>query len=139
MLTRLRMQHQMHHRIPDVMRTVQREAQSILDEYQPGHTEAFYEDQLGARLYNLWIPHLRQVHCFTTRGAHQSLVGVLDMEIAHNTILELKVGPKVYDKHLAQLRKYVQCKLEAGMQLENAAVVCFCDDGQVEIVNYKLQ
>ena len=120
------------------MKIVQREAQAILDEFQPGHTEAFYEDQLGARLYNLWIPHLRQVHCFTTRDTHQSLVGILDMEIAHNTILELKIGPKVYPKHLAQLRKYVQCRIEAGMKVENAAVVCFCDGGHVEIVSYKL-
>jgi hypothetical protein len=55
------------------------------------------------------------------------------MEIAHNTIIELKVAPKITAGDEAQLMKYVRAKHGCGMKLEHAAVVCFRDDGEVEI------
>lgn len=60
------------------------------------------------------------------------------MEIAHNTILELKVSPRVTAADEAQLMKYVRAKQACGMKLEHAAVVCFRDDGNVEILEVKL-
>ena len=62
----------------------------------------------------------------------------LDMEIAHNTILELKVAPRVTAADKAQLMKYVRAKQACGMRLEHAAVVCFRDDGYVEIQEMEL-
>ena len=61
------------------------------------------------------------------------LVGRLDMEIAQSTILELKVAPRITPADRAQLMKYVRVKKACGMKLEHAAVVCFREDGAVEI------
>jgi PD-(D/E)XK nuclease superfamily len=60
-------------------------------------------------------------------------VGRLDMEIAQSTILELKVAPRITPADRAQLMKYVRAKRACGMRLEHAAVVCFREDGTVEI------
>jgi len=55
------------------------------------------------------------------------------MEIAQSVILELKVAPRVTPGDRAQLMKYVRAKRACGMRLAHAAVVCFRDDGAVEI------
>jgi hypothetical protein len=60
------------------------------------------------------------------------------MEIAHNTIIELKVAPRVTAADHAQLMKYVRAKRSCGMKLEHAAVVCFRDDGDVEIMEARM-
>ncbi len=66
-------------------------------------------------------------------GTTQVLVGRLDMEIAHSTILELKVAPRVTPADRAQLMKYVRAKTACGMRVEHAAVVCFREDETVEV------
>jgi len=60
------------------------------------------------------------------------------MEIAHNTILELKVGASVKQQDITQLMKYVNAKRACGMRLKHAAVVCFRADHTVEIVEVHL-
>jgi len=60
------------------------------------------------------------------------------MEVAHNTILELKVGVKVRTQDVNQLRKYVDAKQACGMRVKNAAVICFTTSGKTEIVLIKM-
>jgi hypothetical protein len=55
------------------------------------------------------------------------------MEIAHNTILELKSAAGLAACDESQLMKYVRDKQICGMHVEHAAVVCFRYDGVVEI------
>jgi len=101
-------------------------------------TECFYEKMLACYLYERGIPYMTQVDCFVQQGTTQVHVGRLDMEIAQSVILELKVAPRVTPGDRAQLMKYVRAKRACGMRLERAAVVCFRDDGAVEICEVPL-
>ena len=56
------------------------------------------------------------------------------MEVAHNTILELKVGACVRQQDVNQLMKYVNAKRACGLTVKHAGVVCFRQDHSVEIV-----
>lgn len=82
--------------------------------------------------------HGSQVDCFTTYESTQVHVGRLDMEIAHNTLLELKAGAKIMPGDENQLRKYVRCKQASGMYLENACVLCFRNDHTIEILKLSI-
>jgi GxxExxY protein len=110
--------------------------EDIIRDHPTGHTECFYEKLLSQYLYEQCIPFLTQVDCFIQRGNTQVLVGRIDMEVAHSTILELKVGVRVRQADIDQLMKYVRAKQACGMTLRNAAVICFRTDNHVEIVNF---
>jgi GxxExxY protein len=127
-----------HHLYGDIMHVVRVACKEIMETHRSRQTECFYEKMLACHLYERGIPYMTQVDCFVQRGTTQILVGRLDMEIAHNTIIELKVAPKVTAADQAQLMKYVRAKLACGMKLEHAAVVCFRDDGAVEIMEARL-
>ena len=124
---------QRHHMHGDIMHVVRLACREIMETHKCRQTECFYEKMLACHLYERGIPYMTQVDCFVQRGTTQILVGRLDMEIAHNTIIELKVAPRVTQADEAQLMKYVRAKRACGMRLEHAAVVCFRDDGVVEI------
>ena len=124
---------QRHHMYGDIMHVVRAACREIMETHKCRQTECFYEKMLACHLYERGIPYMTQVDCFVQRGTTQILVGRLDMEIAHNTIIELKVAPRVTPADEAQLMKYVRAKRACGMRLEHAAVVCFRDDGAVEI------
>jgi GxxExxY protein len=127
-----------HHLYGDIMYVVKSACHEIMETHKSRQTESFYEKMLACHLYERGIPYMTQVDCFVQRGTTQVLVGRLDMEIAHNTILELKVAPRVTSADKAQLMKYVRSKQACGMKLEHAAVVCFRDDGNVEIVEAEM-
>ncbi len=118
----------------DIMCVVRNACKEIMDTHSTRQTESFYEKMLACHLYERGIPYMTQVDCFVQRGTTQVLVGRLDMEIAGNTIIELKVAPRATPGDHAQLMKYVRAKLACGMKIEHAAVVCFREDGRVEIV-----
>jgi GxxExxY protein len=118
----------------DVMDVVSRACAEIMHEHGPGHTECVYEKLLSQYLYEKCVPFLTQVDCFIQKSDTQVHVGRIDMEIAHNTIIELKVGVKVRPQDIEQLRKYVHAKRACGMNIRNAAVVCFTTSKKVEIV-----
>lgn len=122
-----------NHLYGDIMYVVQKACKEIMDTHKSRQTESFYEKMLSCHLYERGIPYMTQVDCFIQRGSTQVLVGRLDMEIAHNTIIELKVAPKITSADKAQLMKYVRAKQACGMKIQHAAVVCFRDDGDVEI------
>lgn len=122
-----------HHMYGDIMYVVRTACKEIMETHKSRQTECFYEKMLACHLYERGIPYMTQVDCFVQRGTTQILVGRLDLEIAHNTIIELKVAPRITPADQAQLMKYVRAKQACGMKLEHAAVVCFRDDGNVEI------
>ena len=122
-----------HHMYGDIMHVVRVACKEIMETHKSRQTECFYEKMLSCHLYERGIPYMTQVDCFVQRGSTQVHVGRLDMEIAHNTIIELKVAPRITAGDEAQLMKYVRAKQACGMRLEHAAVVWFRDYGSVEI------
>ena len=104
-----------------------------MEQHKARQTECFYEKMLACYLYERGIPYMTQVDCFVQRGTTQILVGRIDMEIAHSTIIELKVSPRITPADRAQLMKYVRAKRACGMLVRHAAVVCFRDDETVEV------
>ena len=122
----------------DVMSVMREVCDSIMRDHRSGHTECVYEKLIGQHLYERCIPFLTQVDGFIQQSSTQVYVGRLDMEIAHSTIIELKIGLKVRQVDIDQLMKYVRAKQACGMNLRNAAVVCFRTDNTVEIVNFVL-
>ena len=115
------------------MDLITRGCKHVMDHHKSGQTEAFYHRMLEIFLYHHGIPCLKEVECFAMAGAVPVLVGRIDLEIDHTTILELKVAPKVLPKHILQLMKYVRSRQASGMNVQNAAVVCFNDKDSFEI------
>ena len=108
-------------------------ANKIIAEHRGGQTEAFYEKMLSTHLYERGVPYLTQVDCFVQQGTTPVYVGRLDMEINHDSIIELKVGAKIRKADITQLMKYVRSRHSTGMRVTSAAVVCFREDDTVEI------
>jgi GxxExxY protein len=115
------------------MDLITRGCKHVMDIHKSGQTEAFYQRMLEAFLYNHGIPCLREVECFAMAGAVPVLVGRIDLEVDHTTILELKVGPKILPKHITQLNKYVASRRALGSRIEHAAVICFNEKDSFEI------
>jgi len=120
-------------RRPNVMDVVTRGCQNIMQRHRSGQTEAFYHRMLEIHLYHHGIPCLKEVECFAMSGAVPVLVGRIDLEIDHTTIVELKVAPHINQKHVNQLMKYVRARQATGMHVRHAAVVCFTEEDSVEI------
>jgi GxxExxY protein len=121
-----------------VMDIIREACEEIMKEHCSGHTECVYEKLLSQYLYERCIPFMTQVDCFVQKGDTQVHVGRIDMEVAHTTIIELKVGTGVKQQDLNQLRKYVKAKRGCGMDVKEAAVVCFRTDNTVEIKRFKM-
>lgn len=118
----------------DIMQVIQQGCQQIIMKYGSGNTEAFYQRMLLLYLYERSIPSVAEIDCFVLNSDRTPvLVGRIDIEVQHDTILEIKVAPQITDKHLQQLRKYVNARLETGMNIRHAALVCFTDKEQVDI------
>ena len=119
------------------MQTIIQGCQHIMDTHRGGQTEHFYGQMLACYLYDRDIPFLMEGQCFTfgTRGT-PVLVGRIDMEVAHSIILEFKVGPRVTDKNVEQLMRYVKARQQTGMDVKDAAVICVRDDHTVEVKHY---
>lgn len=93
------------------MDLVTRGCKHVMDQHKSGQTEAFYHRMLEIFFYHHGVPCLKEVECFAMSGAVPVLVGRIDLEVDHTTILELKVAPKVSPKHISQLMKYVPTTL----------------------------
>jgi GxxExxY protein len=118
---------------PALMTTIQKSCDSIIRQYKSGSTEAFYQRMLQVDLYHRGIPCLAEVDVFSMSGSVPVYVGRLDLEVDHSVILELKVAPAVTQKHIQQLMKYVRARALTGMNVTDAAVVCFTENDTVEI------
>ena len=119
-------------RRPTLMHTVQKSCNNIMQQYKSGSTEAFYQRMLQVDLYHKGIPCLSEVDVFAISGAVPVHVGRLDLEVDHTMILELKVAPTISQKHIQQLMKYVRARSLTGMNVTDAAVVCFTEHDTVE-------
>jgi GxxExxY protein len=117
----------------NTMEIVTRGCRHIMDSYKSGQTEAFYQRMLEIHLYHHGVPCLKEVECFAMAGAVPVLVGRIDLEVDHTTILELKVAQKVLPKHVSQLMKYVRARQASGMLVQNAAVIAFTDTDDFQI------
>jgi GxxExxY protein len=118
----------------DIIRVIQQGCQSIITKYGSGNTEAFYQRMLLLYLYERNIPSVAEIDCFVLNSDRTPvLVGRIDIEVQHDTILEIKVAASITDKHLQQLRKYVNARIETGMMVRHAAVVCFTEKEHVDI------
>ena len=122
----------------NTMEIITRGCRFIMDRHKSGQTEAFYHRMLEIHLYHHGVPCLKEVECFAMAGAVPVLVGRIDLEVDHTTILELKVAPKVLPKHVSQLMKYVRSRQASGMLVQNAAVICFTDKDDFEIHSVEL-
>jgi GxxExxY protein len=114
------------------MSIIQKSCASIIQQYKSGSTEAFYQRMLQVDLYHRGIPSLAEVDVFCMSGSVPVCVGRLDLEVDHSIILELKVAPAISPKHVQQLMKYVRARTLTGMNVTEAAVVCFTDKDTVE-------
>lgn len=117
---------------PALMSVIQKSCTNIIQQYKSGSTEAFYQRMLQVDLYHKGIPCLAEVDVFTMSGSVPVCVGRLDLEVDHSIILELKVAPTISPKHIQQLMKYVRARTLTGMNVTDAAVVCFTDKDTVE-------
>jgi GxxExxY protein len=117
---------------PALMSVIQKSCTSIIQQHRSGSTEAFYQRMLQVDLYHRGIPCLAEVDVFCMSGAVPVCVGRLDLEVDHSIILELKVAPTISPKHIQQLMKYVRARTLTGMNVTEAAVVCFTDKDTVE-------
>jgi len=122
----------------DVMDTLHVACESIMDEHSTGHTECFYEKMISQFLYERNIPFITQVDCFVQTAYAQVMVGRIDMEVDHSTLVELKVGIRVRRADVHQLMKYVRAKKAAGMEVLQACVICFRADGRVQFHEVRL-
>jgi len=118
----------------DVMAIVRKACDEIMREHKAGHTECVYEKLLSQYFYERCIPFMTQVDCFIQKNGTHVHIGRIDMEIAHNTILELKIGSNVKLQDINQLLKYVNAKRASGVNIKHAAVIYFKQDHSVEVV-----
>jgi GxxExxY protein len=117
---------------PALMSIVEKSCTNIIQQYKSGSTEAFYQRMLQVDLYHRGIPCLSEVDVFSMSGSVPVYVGRLDLEVGHSIILELKVAPSISQKHIQQLMKYVRARALTGMNVTDAAVVCFTEHDTVE-------
>lgn len=91
-----------------------------------GHSESTYEHALLRLLYNENIPALRQVQWLCrTKNGDVLPAGIVDLEIAHEMIVELKIGSKIRQEHIQQLNRYLRAAAGMGSPVKRGAVVCF--------------
>ena len=130
----------MHSQIarPCLMEVIRKASEDVMAKHRSGGTEAMYRRSLEVELYYKGICCLSEVDCFLMSGSVPIHVGRLDLEVDNRVILELKVGPRITDKHLQQLRKYVHARLSTGMEVEAAAVVCWTDKNAVQFMQIEI-
>ena len=121
-----------HSQRPALMNIIHKSCTNIIQQYKSGSTEAFYQRMLQVDLYHRGIPCLAEVDVFSLSGSVPVFVGRLDLEVDHSVILELKVAPSITPKHIQQLMKYVRARSITGMNVTDAAVVCFTERDTVE-------
>jgi GxxExxY protein len=120
------------------MELIRKAAEDVMAAHRSGGTEAMYRRSLEVELYYKGICCLSEVDCFVMSGSVPVHVGRLDLEVDNRVILELKVAPRITEKHLQQLRKYVRARISTGMAVEAAAVVCWTDRNAVQFMQIEI-
>jgi GxxExxY protein len=92
-----------------IFATCQRFAVDALETLGPAHSEKTYEDVLCNKLYAARIPVRRQASVCQTVDNHVVCTGIVDLEVDHCLILELKAGhSSITPEHRAQLQRYMR-------------------------------
>jgi GxxExxY protein len=74
-----------------------------------GHSEKTYECVIQNYLYDRRVPTKRQARYFTKVDENMIETGILDIEVNHSVLLELKVGhDTINNDHKVQLRRYLR-------------------------------
>jgi len=114
-------------------------AKEVADLLSNGNSEATYEQAMVNALYDRRIPYKRQVQYSQCVQGHMLNTGILDLEVDHNLLLELKAGhDKIKDEHKTQLMRYLHCKREnlpSDRKDEEliAAIILFSKSGEVQV------
>ena len=114
-------------------------AKEVADLLANGNSEATYEQAMVNALYDRRIPYKRQVQYSQCVQGHMLNTGILDLEVDHNLLLELKAGhDKIKDEHKTQLMRYLHCKREnwpSNRKDEEliAAIILFSKSGEVHV------
>ena len=109
-------------------------ARTVVDILGPSHSEATYEQAMLNALYDRRIACRRQVQYSQRVNKHSVNTGILDLEVDHCLLLELKAGhEQIREEHKAQLMRYLRCKREnIGADTDLiAAVILFSKSGEV--------
>ena len=111
-------------------------ARTVVDILGPSHSEATYEQAMLNALYDRRIACRRQVQYSQRVNKHSVNTGILDLEVDHCLLLELKAGhEQIREEHKAQLMRYLRCKRENigdGHDTDLiAAVILFSKSGEV--------
>lgn len=128
--------HTRHAIVNKKQKTVKKEdikgiCQLIMRKLGPAHTEQVYELALCQEFYNRGIPHIRQMPVTTRYDGTTSIpAGIIDIEVDHRFLIELKSGPYA-DRHKQQLARYMSALRSNGRRVECAMVICFQHDGTV--------
>lgn len=105
--------------------------QTVMSKLGPFHTEQTYELALSQELYNRDIAHTRQIPISTKYDKHTTIpTGIIDMEIDHKFLLELKIG-KYHTRHAQQLNRYISSLRSHGRSNVCGLLVFFDDNGTV--------
>lgn len=104
-----------------------------------GHSERSYESVMQNYLYDRRIPTKRQARYFTTVDNNIIETGILDMEVDHCVLLELKVGHDfITSDHKIQIRRYLRCARQQKNEMDLvAAVFLFTKKGDLKIWKLK--
>ena len=111
-------------------------AKFALNQLGPGQTERAYEDVICNYLYDHRRPVRRQAQYFNVVDGHTIPIGVVDVEVDHSIILELKVNhAAIKHEHKVQLQRYLRSMNEKKTSDECfiGAIFLFANDGSLQM------
>lgn len=112
-------------------------ARHAMEQLGPAQTERAYEDVLCNYLYDRRRPLRRQASYFNVIDGHVVPIGIVDVEIDHTLIVEIKANLNtITAEHRAQLQRYMRCaKKRSGTDAPWVGVVLlFAKDGNIQYV-----
>lgn len=123
---------------PETLRVYEAAKQAAVYSLQKlgkGHSERTYESVIQNFLYDRKIPTKRQARYFTTVDNNIIETGILDIEVNHSVLLELKVGhDAITPEHKTQLRRYLKSARQKHPTLDIiGAVFLFTKNGTLKI------
>ena len=111
-------------------------ARQALEALGPAHSEKSYEEVICNWLYDARVPVRRQAGVCQVVAGHVVQTGIVDLEVDHCVILELKANhASITGEHQAQLRRYLRSlSADAGTDRRMlGAVLLFAKDGTLRV------
>ena len=120
----------------DVFQESVEAARHALKHLGPGQTERAYEDVMCNFLYDRHRPTRRQVPYFQVVDDHVVPIGIVDLEVDHCVILELKANvAAITQEHMGQLARYMRAAASRNTTdlAITGAVLLFARDGSLKV------